>query len=282
MIAKNKVLSKKELAEKQGISRSSLYYQLKMPIKDWHLKNRIETVLKENPSYGYRRIALALNVNHKRTFRVMKENGIKPYRRRGKKFRKTKDSARVYPNLLQQMEFPLRINAAWASDFTPISFHGKLVYLATIMDIFNRKIVGWCLLNSHAVQLTLTALMNAIEKYGRPEILHSDQGSEYKSKIYASFAESLGIRLSMSKKASPWENGYQESFYSQFKVDLGDQNRFKTLGELAVAVYRQIYYYNNQRIHSKLKMPPAVFAMRQQILTNNYIINKYFCQIKND
>jgi len=133
MIAKTKVLSKKELAKKQGISRSSLYYQLKMPIKDWHLKNRIETVLKENPSYGYRRIALALNVNHKRTFRVMKENGIKPYRRRGKKFRKTKDSARVYPNLLQQMEFPLRINAAWASDFTPISFHGKLVYLATIM-----------------------------------------------------------------------------------------------------------------------------------------------------
>src|SRR3989344_3037922 len=200
MIAKTKVLSKKELAKKQGISRSSLYYQLKMPIKDWHLKNRIETVLKENPSYGYRRIALALNVN--------------------------------------------------------------------------RKIVGWCLLNSHAVQLTLTALMNAIEKYGRPEILHSDQGSEYKSKIYASFAESLGIRLSMSKKASPWENGYQESFYSQFKVDLGDQNRFKTLGELAVAIYLQIYYYNNQRIHTKLKMPPALFAerLRQPAdLTTNYV-----------
>jgi len=116
--------------------------------------------------------------------------------------------------------------------------------------------------------------MNAIEKYGRPEILHSDQGSEYKSKIYASFAESLGIRLSMSKKASPWENGYQESFYSQFKVDLGDQNRFKTLGELAVAIYLQIYYYNNQRIHTKLKMPPALFAerLRQPAdLTTNYV-----------
>lgn len=174
MIARVNVLSKKELAKQQGISRSSLYYQLKMPAKDWRLKNRIEAVLKENPSYGYRRIALALMVNHKRTFRVMKENGIKPYRRRGRKFRKTKDSAHVYPNLLQQMEFPSKTNAAWVSDFTPISFHGKLVYLATIMDIFNRKIVGWCLLNSHAVQLTLTALMNAIEKCGRPQVLHSD------------------------------------------------------------------------------------------------------------
>lgn len=271
MIAKVKVLSKKELAKKQGISRSSLYYQLKMPVKDWHLKNRIEMVLQDNPSYGYRRIALALRANHKRTFRVMKEFGIKPYRRRGKKFKKTNDSAHVYSNLLQQMPFPAKTNTAWVSDFTPISFHGRMVYLATVMDIFNRKIVGWNLLNSHAVQLTLVTLMNAVEKYGRPQILHSDQGSEYTSKIYTSFTESLGINLSMSKKASPWENGYQESFYSQFKVDLGDQNRFKTLGELAVAVYLQIYYYNNQRIHTKLKMPPALFAERQPVLTTNYV-----------
>jgi len=271
MISKTKVLSKKALAKQQGISRSSLYYQLRMPAKDWWLKNRIEMALKENPSYGYRRVALALVVNHKRTFRVMKEFGIKPYRRRGRKFKKTKDSARIYPNLLQQMPFPEKTNIAWVSDFTPISFHGKLVYLSTVMDIYNRKIVGWNLLNSHAVQLTLTALMNAVEKYGRPIILHSDQGSEYKSKVYTGFAQSLGIRLSMSKKGSPWENGYQESFYSQFKVDLGDPNRYKTLGQLAVAVYRQIYYYNHQRIHTKLKMPPALFAQRQSVLTNNYI-----------
>lgn len=138
------------------------------------------------------------------------------------------------------------------------------------MDIFDRKIKGWSLLNSHAVQLPLTALMNAVESYGRPEILHSDQGSEYKGQVYTGFAEGLGIRLSMSHKGSPWENGYQESFYSQFKVDLGDWNRFNTLGELAVAVYRQIYYYNHKRIHSKLKMPPAIYA-RRYVLTNNYV-----------
>ena len=271
MIAKVKVLSKKELAKKQGISRSSLYYQPRLEKKDWWLKNRIELVLQDNPSYGHKRIAPVLRVNKKRVLRVMKKFGIKPYRRRGRKFKNTKNLARIYPNLLQLIHFPNQANIAWVSDFTQWSFHGRTVYLATTMDIFNRKIVGWTLLNSHAVQLTLAALMNAIEKYGRPEILHSDQGSEYKSKVYAGFAESLGIKLSMSQKGSPWENGYQESFYSQFKVDLGDPNRFKTLGELAVAVYQQIYYYNNQRIHSKLKMPPAVFAVRQQILTTNYI-----------
>lgn len=75
----------------------------------------------------------------------------------------------------------------------------------------------------------------------------------------------------MSHKGSPWENGYQESFYSQFKVDLGDPNRFKTLGELAVAVYHQLYYYNNLRIHSQLKMPPRLYAVRQTILTANQV-----------
>src|SRR3989338_3620288 len=187
MIAKVKVLSKKELAKKQGISRSSLYYQPRLEKKDWWLKNRIELVLQDNPSYGHKRIAPVLRVNKKRVLRVMKKFGIKPYRRRGRKFKNTKKIARIYPNLLQSIHFPDKANIAWVSDFTRWSFHGKVVYLATVMDIFNRKIVGWCLLTTHAVQLTLTALMNAVEKYGRPQILHSDQGSEYKSKIYASF-----------------------------------------------------------------------------------------------
>lgn len=271
MIAKVHNLSKTALAKEQGLSRSSLYYQPRLEPKDWLLKNQIEKALKEHPSYGHRRMAIILGANKKRVLRVMKKYGIKPYRRRGRKFKNTKNLARIYPNLLQLNSFPGRDNITWVSDFTHWSFHGRVVYLATIMDIFNRKIVGWSLLNSHAVQLTITALMNAIEKYGRPIILHSDQGSEYKSKVYESFAENLGINLSMSQKGSPWENGYQESFYSQFKVDLGDQNRFKTLGELAVAIYLQIHYYNNQRIHTKLKMPPALFTGRRQILTNNYI-----------
>lgn len=271
MIVKAHVLSKKELAKKQGISRSSLYYQSRMERKDWHLKNQIELVLRDNPSYGHKRIAPVLKTNKKRVLRVMKKYGLKPYRRRGRKFKKTNDSAKIYPNLLQQISFPQRANLVWVSDFTPIAFHGKLVYLATIMDISSRKIVGWNMLDSHAVQLAIAALMNAVEKYGRPQVIHSDQGSEYTSRVYTNFVDNLGIKLLMSKKASPWENGYQESFYSQFKVDLGDPNRYRTLGELAVAIYLQIYYYNNQRIHTKLKMPPALFALRQQTLTTNYL-----------
>ena len=76
----------------------------------------------------------------------------------------------------------------------------------------------------------------------------------------------------MSDKGSPWENGYQESFYSQFKVDLGDPSRFETLGELVYEIYQTIYTYNNRRIHTALKMPPIIFA--NQFLITELVSNK--------
>jgi len=269
-VAGVKPLTKSGLAQEQGISRASLYYQATKPQKDWQLKNQIEEVLSKHPSYGHRRVAMTLKINKKRILRVMRLFGIKPYRRRTRKYRKTKDYSAIYHNLLQKMPFPDKANQIWASDFTYLSFHGKWIYLATIMDLFNRKIVGWSLLTSHTAQLTTSALIDAIEKSGLPDIIHSDQGREYTAKMYIQFAENLKIKMSMSHKGCPWENGYQESFYSQFKVDLGDHNRFKTLGELAVAVYHQIHYYNNLRIHTKLKMPPVQFSEQQrQLLTIN-------------
>lgn len=267
MIVKGHPASKVALAKQLGVSISSLYYQPRKPQKDWLLKNQIEKVLGSHPAYGYRRIALELQINNKRVKRVMHNFGIKPYRRRGRKWRKTKENGMVYQNLLQQLEFPNAANIAWVSDFTRIPFHSKILYLATIKDIFDRRIVGWSLSSSHNVDLILEALIHAVEKHGRPRVLHSDQGSEYKSRIYGHLAKGLGIKLSMSKKGSPWENGYQESFYSSFKVDLGDPNRFRTTGQLIAEIFLQIHYYNTKRIHSRLKMPPAKYLQRQ-ILTN--------------
>ena len=261
-------LTKTALAKQQGISLSSLYYQPKLPQKDWLLKNQIEQVLVTHSSYGHKRLAMELKVNKKRVRRVMKLFGIKPYRRRGRKYRKPKENGCVHPNLIQNLAFPDKAGVIWVSDFTHISFHGRFIYLATIKDIFDRKIVGWAVLTSHSVQLIMNTLIDAVEKHGRSVYLHSDQGSEYKSRLYTSFAESLGMQVSMSRKASPWENGYQESFYNQFKIDLGDPNRFKTLGELVAEIFHQIYYYNNQRIHSKLKMPPEIYSQRQLLTTN--------------
>lgn len=269
-VAEAKPLTKTDLAKEQRISRASLYYRPIKPQKDWQLKNQMERILSKHPSYGHRRLAIKLGMNKKKILRVMRLFGIKPYRRRVRKYKKTKDYSAIYPNLLQLLPFPEKSNKIWVSDFTYLRFHGKWIYLATIMDIYDRKIVGWSLLTSHSAQLTANALIDAIEKSGLPDIIHSDQGREYTARTYIQFTENLKIQISMSHKGCPWENGYQESFYSQFKIDLGDPNRFKTLGELAVAVYHQIHYYNNLRIHTKLKMPPAQFSQRQNhILTTN-------------
>ena len=105
-------------------------------------------------------------------------------------------------------------------------------------------------------------LLSAVNNHPAPEIAHSDQGSEYASKDYVALENNLGINPSMSQKGCPWENGYQESFYSQFKVDLGDPNRFNHLGELVWAIYKTIHNYNNTRIQTSLKMPPAEFAKK--------------------
>lgn len=249
-------MTKTSLAQEHGFSRSSLYYKKILPFGDWQLKIKIEEALHKEPSYGHKRLANHLGVGKAKVLRVMKIYGIKPYRRRrAKKWKKAGKPMIIYPNLLLKV-FPAEVNHIWVSDFTRIAYRGKIVYLATIMDIFNREIVGFSVMLSHGISLVINALLSALNQRPPPEILHSDQGSEYTSKDYIDLVELFNIKISMSRKASPWENGYQESFYNQFKVDLGDPNRFDSLGELIYAIYNQINHYNTQRIHTVLKTSP--------------------------
>jgi putative transposase len=242
------------------MSLRSLYYRPKKPDKDWQLKCQIEEVLREHPSYGSRRISQHLKMNRKPVKRVMNLFGIKAYRRRGRKWKKTKNIKVVYPNLLMTT-YPAYPNHIWTADFTHLNFQGKVVYIATVMDLYTRRIVGVAVYTTHAVQLVLAALMNAIQNNSRPVIFHSDNGSEYNSEIFLEALSNIGTLISRSAPGCPWENGYQESFHSQFKVDFGDPSRFKTLGELVYEIYQTIYRYNHNRIHSALKMPPIQFAI---------------------
>ncbi len=210
------------------VSRSSLYYKKKKPAEDWKIKQKIEEVLHNFPSYGHKRISLALKLNKKRIRRVMKLFGIKPYRQHRKPWKRAKTRIYdIFPNLL--LTTPLvRMNQIWVTDFTYLFWKNRFIYVATVMDIFNREIVGACVLANHSSALTVQAVVSALMDHPRPDIIHSDQGSEYTAKIFQDFCLSAGIDISMSRKGSPWENGYQESFYDKFKIDLGDPNRSTT------------------------------------------------------
>ena len=267
IIAEKKRESKTKLAKRLGIARSSLYYKAKREEQDYEMKQQILIVLGLNPSYGHKRIAIEFGLNNKRIRRVMKKYAIKPYRRRAKNLRKKddqgKDATRWKNEIISLC--PIRPNIVWASDFTYIKFQGSFIYLATIIDIYTREIIGWNISTRHDTNLVIGAVKHAIERTQKvPIYLHSDQGSEYDAKSYEDYVQSKNIIISMSHKNSPWENAFQESFYSQFKVDLGYVIRFETVEKLIEEIYQTIYYYNNQRIHTSLKMAPVSFKQKYE------------------
>ena len=130
------------------------------------------------------------------------------------------------------------------------------------MDVYTRTIVGAAVATKGGAVLVTQSFMNALLAHPRPTLFHSDNGVECDALSFRALLEILGVTISRSKKGCPWENGYQESFYGKFKVDLGDPNRFKTLGELVAEIYLTIHTYNTTRIHSSLKMSPRQFAHR--------------------
>lgn len=253
------------MASTLGVSRRNLYnHNTRLSQKDELLKEQIIKVMELNPAYGHRRVALALKVNRKRARRVMNQYGIKPYKRKAR-WTKKKDWDQLdagYPNLTKGT-CPIKPKVFFAGDFTRLIWNRKVFYLATFMDVFTREVVGWSLSNKHTKELVIEAFLDALKTNGKPLVVHTDQGSEYKSQDYQDLIADLGTKISMSAKASPWENAYQESFYDNFKTDLGlEFERFETIGEFIEAIHKTIRYYNHQRIHTKLKMSPVQFKSR--------------------
>lgn len=261
-------MTKTELAEKMGVSRQALYYQHKQPDKDLSTKIAIEKVLKVHTSYGHKRIAMELKINKKRVLRVMKIFNIKPRKRRIKHPIKPEDINKiptVYKNEIKYL-CPIRPNVVWAADFTYIKFQGKFIYLATIIDVFTREIIGWAVSAKHDRFMVIEAYEMAKTRTETvPIYCHSDQGSEYDSHDYTIKLKNDKVVVSMSEKGHPWENGFQESFYSNFKLDLGWPNQYETLPELIEGLHLQIHYYNTRRIHTKIKTQPATFKAQYYI-----------------
>ncbi len=266
---KNKTVLAKEL----GISRQALYYQPKKKIKNEEIKKQIQNVMVKHPAYGHRRIALELKRNKKPILRVMNIFGLKPkIMRKRKRPDKPEDHGKpeVKSINISKILCPIQSNVVWAGDFTYFDFEGKFWYLATVMDIHTREIIGWHFANHHTTDLIIKAFEEALRRTkAKPKFFHSDQGSEYVSGRYEELLKSHGVQPSFSRKSSPWQNCFQESFYSNFKLEIGDIKRFIEIGELIEFIHQQIAYYNNERIHTSIKMPPTIFRLTsKEFLTN--------------
>ena len=253
-------------AKALNISRKNIYRTSILDQRDKKLKQEILTVLKKHPAYGHKRIAMDLHINKKRVLRVMKKYGIKPPRRKVSFFTTRSTSHHKYYNLIKNIK-PDSPNQIWVSDLSYLKYKGKMYYIATIIDIFTRQVLAIQFGAKHDSQLVLQSIEQAIKNIKAfPEIFHSDQGTEFMAEICTQLLEQYGVKVSVSDKGSPWQNGYQESFFSRFKAEFGRYDRFESIGQLIEAIYSFAHYYNTNRIHTALKMPPDSYA---QIFVEN-------------
>jgi transposase InsO family protein len=239
-----------------------------MEIKDLSVKSQIDEAHLIHPAYGHKRLALALGYGHNKILRIMHKYGIKPPRRKVKrKWIKSDLDDHHYTNLIRDIT-PVKPSQIFVTDLTYLKYQSKQFYLATVEDIFTREIISFDLSDKHDSILALSAIHKAVDKH-KPDVFHSDQGTEFMAQTVTSYLEQHNVKVSVSDKGSPWQNGYKESFFGRFKDEFGDLNRFNTLGELVEEIYSYIHYYNNLRIHTSIKMSPVQF--KQQYLNRETV-----------
>ncbi len=247
-----------------GINSKNIYKTSKQEIKDLIIKNEITETHKIHPAYGHLRLAIELKHNKKRIIRIMKKYGIRPPRLWYQKKYITEADLNYknkFENLIRDVKNEeLKINEVWSSDLTYVKFQNKFFYVSAIKDIFTKEVVGVNIGNHHDADLVLQTIKQAVLKQNTyPKIFHSDRGKEFLNESCINYFQNNGVKISASDPGSPWQNGAIESFWSRFKCDSGDLNRFEDLGQLAEYIYGYVSYYNNDRIVTKLKMSPVKF-----------------------
>ncbi|WP_026299152.1 IS3 family transposase [Deinococcus aquatilis] len=266
-------VSVRRLCELHAVSRSwYLGQQTRRPVDpDLGLAQEIEAIALKWTGYGYRRVTHELArrgrpINHKRVLRVMRAGGLlcRPKRR----FQATTDSThseRRFANLLPTV-VPTQPNQVWQVDLTYVRVRQGFVYLACVLDSFTREIVGWAMSKCIDAALAVRALNNALgARCPAPGLLHhSDQGSQYASRVYVDRLQEAGLIPSMSRKGNPYDNARMESFYKTLKTEEVDLQDYLDFDDAQRHIHHFIgQLYNQERLHSSLGyVPPAEFATR--------------------
>lgn len=256
------------MCELLSVSRSGLNAaRVRVPcartLEDAHLLEQIRHCQhKHRGRYGRRRMTAEVSqaqgrpVNHKRVARVMREHGLQSHKRR--RFRVvTTDSKHgdpVAPNVLQRNFEASAPNQKWLADLTSIPTGEGWLYLALVLDLYARKLVGWAMSETMSQELTLRALDVALG-WRNPDaglVHHSDRGSQYAATDYREKLAARGITVSMSRKGDCWDNAPMESLNGTVKVECVHEAHFQTRAQARQAIVQYIGYYNTERRHSAL------------------------------
>jgi putative transposase len=212
-------------------------------------------------TYGSPRVLAALRrdgvaIGRRRVARLMRANGLAgvPCRR----FRKTTDSEHslpIAPNIVDRDFSADEPNQVWVADITYVSTAAGWLYVAVLVDLFSRKVVGWAAANHMRTELCLEALESAIALRGPPAGLvhHSDRGSQYASRAYRDRLTAIGAVCSMSSKGDCWDNAVAESFFGTLKTELVHRKSWSSPAEARLGVAEYVHqFYNPVRLHSSI------------------------------
>ncbi len=224
--------------------------------------------------YGSRRIQAELleqgdTCGRKRVVRLMRQLGIcSRLRRRRIKTTDSQHSDPVAENLLGRNFTAETSNSKWVTDITGVWTAEGWLYLAVVLDLFSRSVVGWAMGAHRDAELVEQALLMALaRRHPQPGLLHhSDRGSQYTSARYQALLAEVGMRVSMSRKGNCYDNAAMESFFGSLKGEWTDQRNYQSHQEARLSIFEYIeVFYNRQRRHSSLDyLSPVVYEQQQK------------------
>ena len=252
-----------------AIPRSTLYYEAcEVTDNDIELLNEIRGIWERRPFYGYRRLTkelcyLGREVNHKRVQRLMRLGRIQALYPGPNTSRRNKLHA-VHPYLLGKINIE-RPNQAWMVDITYLRFRGSFMYLVAFIDVHSRHVVSWSLSNTLETGFCLEALKLGLND-AMPEIINSDQGSQFTSDDWVEYLKEYGVKISMTGKGRCLDNVYIERFWRSFKQEEFYLNEYDSVQALRLSINRYIEFYNTQRWHQSLnyKTPAAIYFAQER------------------
>lgn len=258
----------KSLCEVLKVSRSGYYQWRTVPNS---VRARQEALIQERiaqihrasrGTYGSPRVAAVLrkegnSIGRHRVARLMRETGLQGRQRRRYRVRTTDSNhdQPVAPNRLKVADRPTRIDEVWVSDITYVPTQEGWLYLAGVLDLYSRRLIGWAMGSGLETALPLAALLMAL-RHRRPPagvVHHSDRGCQYASSLYRSALAANGCVASMSRRGNCYDNAAMESFWSTLKHELVYRRDFRTRAEATTAIFDYIEsFYNRVRLHSAL------------------------------
>ncbi len=246
------------------ISKKTYYRYRNAEDKDYFDYLLIKEIFEESKrTYGYRRVCEGLLVkygvifNHKKVARIMQKYSLKPQyiKRLNHNVTYKRIQENVKPNLIKRNFNTSSPNKVWTTDISFLIFNNKRLYLSTILDLYDRKVVAYKISKKNDIPLVIDTLNEAIAKRKdvKGTIIHSDQGFQYTSYEYKAICESKGIRISMSRKGTPIDDSPMESFHGILKKETLYNNDITSIEEYQALVEDWIEFYNTARIKNKKK-----------------------------